>query len=71
MELVKIKYKSVLSIQDFALVNEAVLNAEHDGVRWKKITMEIGGDSYPFIRIDGQRKNNYTLYIIKVIKQKR
>lgn len=71
MKLVKIKYKNVLSIQDFALVNEAILNAEYNGMRWKKTTIEIGGDIYPLIRIEGQRKNNYTLYIVKVIKQKR
>jgi small-conductance mechanosensitive channel len=71
MKLVKIKYKNVLSIQDFELVNEAIVNAEHDGMRWKKITIEIGDDSCPLIRIDGQRKTNYTLYIVKVIKQKR
>ena len=71
MKLIKVKYKSILSVQDFELVNEAIVDAEHDGVRWKKITIEIGGDNYPLIRITGQRKNNYTFYIVKVIKQKR
>lgn len=53
MKLVKIKYKNVLSIQDFELVNEAIVDAEHNGMRWKKTTIEIGGDIYPLIRIEG------------------